>query len=140
MIPVSQSQLASLFSEPYKKWLSQANLEGRTTVEGFLKALNEGYDARSVSCFVDSFDEPTVFLALGFMRSVILDKPTCAIYFLEGTGDKSAAFTTAKAFGELHGCGDVAMATWTYLSSGLMIPETLEDFFDSQEVISTHLI
>ena len=140
MNPVPQSMLEKLFSEPFKVWLSQANLEGRSTAEGFIKTLNAGYDARSVSAFVDDLDNPTVLLAIGIIHSVILDKPTCAIYFLEGTGDKRDAVKTAEAYARLHGCGDLAISNWTYLDSGLKIPDSLESSFDPQEAISTYLL
>ena len=140
MKPVPQTLLEDVFPEQYAKWLISANLEGRSTVDGFLKTLQLGYETRSLAAYVDDLDKPTSFLVVGTIHSVILDKPTCAIFYLDGEGDSADALETAEAFGKLHGCGDVAIASWIYLDSESGVPQEVLEEFDEQETILTKLL
>jgi hypothetical protein len=147
MIPVPQSQLLKIFTEPMRVNFEQVNLDGRASPEKFLAKVNQGYDNRTIAAFVDNLTDPHFFLVLGSVQTLVLDNPTCVIYIIYGDqpgrdrmDTLKEALLTAAAYAEKTKCGDIAVSSLTYLGARDIgaLWESLE--FDEQERIFTKLI
>ncbi len=123
MTPIPQDRLKDVLTPIAVSFQAEANMEDRSIVEHMIRYIDDGYNTRFVSAFVDNLDSPNSCLVLKTGKSWMHPAPVCIVLTIwvrpEARGNSVALrndmMKTAEAYARLNECEALYGSSWVYL-------------------------
>lgn len=150
MKPVPQNKLVPILRPIIEARMGEANLQGRSDPDQAMVFVQEAYDERNGSVFVDSLEDPKACLGLIQQRNPLMEKATGVSLFwvrpdirdtLESRKLILEMLKTIDAYAAMHGHLAILASAWCYRDSQPQIDSLWESQgFELQERVYIKII
>lgn len=145
MKPVPQARLSEILTPVFTSFQKDANLEERGHIGYALTNIEEGYEMRTISAFVDDLESVKSCLILKTSNSWMSPAPVAVVlvFWVHPDERKESAplmsdmMNTAEAFARLNECERIFGSSWVYMGATDISAIWSRHGFDIQEKVFT---